>query len=58
MGTSFLGEPIFWAFVAAMAAGLVALYYILRQALVDALDEHAKHERERTRNEKRGGGLR
>jgi len=50
----FLSTPIFWAFVLAMAAGLVAAYFIMRQAILDALDEHAKRERERENTRRRG----
>lgn len=46
----------FWAFVFAMACGLIAAYFILRQAIVDALDEHSK--RERQRDERKRGGTR
>jgi len=52
---SFLSEPLFWAFVAAMSAGLVAVYYIIKQALVDAHFEIEKRTRENKDRERRGG---
>lgn len=42
--SDFLGLPLFWAFVFAMACGLIAGYFLLRQALVDAHFEIKKRE--------------
>lgn len=59
MGTSFLSEPIFWAFVAAMSAGIVVIFYVvreaIRQALIDAHFEIERREREEKEKRTRGG---
>ncbi len=55
----FLGQSWFWALVFAMATGLIAAYFILRQALLDAMEEHSRRERERQeRDAQKRGGLR
>jgi len=52
MGANFFSEPLFWAFVLAMAAGIVCVYFVIRQALVDAHFEIKRREQEQT---ERGG---
>lgn len=48
---NFLNEPLFWALVFAIACGLVAAYFIIRQALIDSHFEIKRREEE----ERRGG---
>lgn len=50
---SFLNEPLFWVVVFGVVAGLVAMYVIVRQALVDAHFEIKQRE-----DQQRGGGRR
>ncbi len=50
-----MSTDLFWAFVFAMVCGLIAAYFILRQAILDALTEHSKRERERDDERKRRG---
>jgi len=52
--SDFLSTPTFWALVFAMAAGLVAAYFIIRQALVDSHFEIRRREdEERKQGDKR-----
>lgn len=49
-------DPVqFWGVVLALVAVFIAGYFILRQALLDAMEEHSKRERERDERARRGG---
>lgn len=48
-------SPAWWLSVLALSAGFIALYFIGRQAILDALEEHSRREREREEQRRRGG---
>lgn len=50
-----LFSPAFWVVALAMAAGMIALYFIGRQAILDALEEHDRRKREREEQERSRG---
>lgn len=53
-----LFSPMFWLAVLALASGFIALYFIGRQAILDALEEHDRRKRERDEQERVRGGRR
>lgn len=42
-----LFSPMFWLAVLAMTAAVIAVYFVLRQSILDALEEHDRRKKER-----------
>lgn len=55
----YMDPAMFWGTVLALVAVGIALYFLGRQAILDALEEHDKRKRAREENERtrRGGRL-
>lgn len=53
-----LFSPMFWLSVLALSAGFIAIYFIGRQAILDALEEHDRRKRLRDEQDRVRGGRR
>lgn len=53
-----LFSPMFWLAVLAMTATVIAGYFVLRQSILDALEEHDRRKRLRDEQEKQTRGKR